>query len=97
MAFELSKQHIKVLLEATPEDVTIEDWLPEVIANIQAIRKQLDTFAKMKQKFEAELDILEEDKQRLQEDCPHWFSVYQGDPSGGSDSYSYCEICGADL
>lgn len=33
----------------------------------------------------------------IQFNCSHEVTKYHGDPAGGSDSFTVCEICGANL
>lgn len=34
---------------------------------------------------------------QIQFNCSHEVTKYHGDPAGGSDSFTVCEICGANL
>ncbi len=33
---------------------------------------------------------------RVQAKCPHPLATYHADPSGGTDSWRECDLCGAD-
>ena len=80
-----------------PDDITIEDWLPEAIDKLQSIvnrREDLEeAAAEVDHKWKTEKDAITKGLEELHNDCPHWITTYYGDPSGGSDSYDFCEIC----
>lgn len=49
--------------------------------------KEIDRHKQAMAKFDEQLED-------LQIECSHWETTYHGDPSGGSDSHTTCEICG---
>jgi len=40
---------------------------------------------------------LKKQEKEIQNTCPHSETTYHGDPAGGSDSYSTCDICGKEF
>ena len=40
------------------------------------------------------LAAIEHEKQKVFKSCDHLDSTYHGDPAGGSDSFTRCNICG---
>jgi len=64
----------------------------EDIANVKrSLNKEIEEENK---KHEAKVKNVKQRMTELQERCKHWSKTYHPDPSGNSDSYYECDICG---
>ncbi len=77
----------------TKREMTIDDF--DLASKIRLRRYDLKkaryAWIKERASKDQNLDQLEAS---IQEECKHWFTTYHGDPSGGSDSFDECQICG---
>jgi len=77
------------------------DDLREKVERIDSIRSRINA---VRAKRAAAVDVyyaacmqLDQEIVEIQFNCPHWLTKYHGDPAGGSDSWTQCEICGASI
>lgn len=77
------------------------DDLREKVERIDNIRSRIST---VRAKREAAIDVyhaackqFDQELTEIQFDCPHWLTRHMGDPAGGRDSCTQCEICGASV
>lgn len=67
-------------------------------ADVQKVRMRLNiVYANMQDEIARHSEAMKAhrlNEQVVRADCPHWHRVYHGDPAGGSDSYSECDVCG---
>lgn len=72
-----------------------------VIVEIREIERIRDTirrrYAAAKQQYSEEIAAIDAHVSDMHARCKHWSKTYHGDPSGGSDSHTTCDICGAEL
>lgn len=67
------------------------DYIRERLGRVDQERKKTES----DYKDDMERLALEEDE--ICNECPHYTSTYHSDPSGGNDSHTTCDICGAEL
>ena len=71
------------------------------INNIAAILENMEecrgSMMKATEVYTSKMDEISDEISKWQKLCHHQVTHYQGDPSGGSDSETICEICGVSL
>ena len=82
----------------TSQTESLSSWLAsqlELIDNIlwgiQSINKKR---LEAKRTYHESLLAIDKEEMDIQKKCLHLDSTYHSDPSGGSDSFSQCNICG---
>lgn len=85
--------------EAASESIAKEivDTLDEAMLTnkrVSEIRKAKDDLAETHKKILKEKDL---ELQAFQKMCKHPLTNYYPDPSGNNDSYTECDICGAEV
>jgi restriction endonuclease S subunit len=87
----------KILSKLDPKDDNTS-ILAQKLTEITEIQKRKWEIRKqqqeMKDRHNAEIGDLRKEEVRNHNRCPHYISNYHGDPAGGNDSYSDCDICG---
>lgn len=76
----------------------------KLAAHLGGLQQMLDTLenhraakVRLVKEYEANLRELDGYIQITQKQCPHWLTKRHRDPSGGSDSWTECELCGAEI
>ena len=94
----MSKDAIKKIVKDRPCAELLPDWLHECLFRVEQIQQQrnnvLVQISKEDDKYLKALQDLRCTMQAVQSNCPHWDQTYHGDPAGGSDSHTICNICG---
>lgn len=71
------------------------------LSSYRKIQSQLQILiAKRKrilQEYDEKLEECEQEIITIRKQCQHKITTYHNDPSGGSDSSTSCDICGAEL
>lgn len=73
------------------EVIESDKWLRNKVALIRKEQEQED------RKHKAALAHIRKEWEELRRECPHHESTFHADPSGGNDSETTCDICGAGL
>lgn len=94
----------KVLATNTDEHSTDDERaaaIADALAIQDDIRKRLrrvrDERSDIEAEYKADLIRLDQERDEIRRSCPHFTSTYHGDPSGGRDSWTECDDCGAEL
>lgn len=76
-------------------------YLAAAFADIRGIQDAVRVLSAKKQAaledFQAEIKNLNSELALIRDQCRHWTTIFQGDPSGGSDTSTVCEHCGKEL
>lgn len=96
----LNKELIEVIIKANP-GVTLETLPPILVKELQRINYIRNSRSlinenkiKAKEEYEMKCKNLNTEMTELQKNCKHETQSYNGDPSGGRDSFYECDICG---
>lgn len=57
----------------------------------------VDALEKLDAEYKAKKDALRQTLREAQAKCDHHKTTYHPDPSGNNDSYTECDICGAEV
>lgn len=75
--------------------------MAEAIVAAQAVRGDVRRIKRVRveaeEQFQKQLDTFDARLARVRAACKHESTTYYGDAAGGSDSYTSCNICGAEL
>lgn len=86
------------IIEAICRKYTNANDISQALILVTTIQKTKSSYIWKKQDLQNELIInlqkIDKDILELQNRCPHYSTTYYGDPSGGNDSYTCCDICG---
>lgn len=81
--------------------VKFAEFLANEFSKIQAIEQRLLNNKKERQILDKDYGDKSkknnDEKRKIQNECEHLLTIHYNDPSGGSDSWDECEICGAKL
>jgi phage-related tail protein len=73
------------------------DKISEISEIKDEVNKMKKAFLEMESRYQEESKVLNDKLIKIREKCPHSIKHRVYDPSGGSDSYDYCLVCGKDL
>lgn len=77
------------------------EWIERNLSDILTITKDIRRFhediAKAQKQYEATKQQLQSQLKACQKDCPHFLTTYYPDASGNNDSWTECDICGAEV
>lgn len=89
----------RLIKEYQGEDLA--GYLTDSIRDINCIRNTLHSISCTRQRllkeYEEALQELKKDELSIQKHCLHYSTTYFGDPAGGNDSWTQCDICGASV
>jgi hypothetical protein len=92
---------IAAIRRAKPADADEDAWISGQLANIQDVVEHLRLCerrrAEVRDEAAKRLAAIDADLAKIRGRCRHWKSRHHGDPAGGSDSFTECEICGKEL
>lgn len=93
-----------VLATNTDEHSTHDDIIEALAAALDHrdyIRGRLNKVGQEKsdltREYKDDMARLEAEEADIQAECHHYTSTYHPDAAGGSDSWTQCDICGAEL
>ena len=76
-------------------DVELLNQISHVQSSLRVERRLLD---EAKKRHKHEIEVIEGVIRKIQfHSCGHQAKTHYGDPSGGSDSHTTCDICGLEL
>ncbi len=73
-------EHISIIIEQ-------EKNITHQVHEVQITR---ESEKKRREEFDDKIAKIISD---IQSKCPHWETSYYGDPAGGSDSFTECDLC----
>jgi hypothetical protein len=89
------------IIAERPGDIDLSTHIAQQLANVDTTRKLIaQILAEDERERARHEEALRETDRRLAEarkGCPHYSRTRYADPSGGSDSCTICNICGAEL
>lgn len=96
-----TRELIAAIRKACPRGKDETDWIAEQLDEVRRIGADISADGEVRRRIaeEARQRTAEADKKlaAIHKRCRHWTITRHGDPSGGSDSYYECDICGKDL
>ena len=63
----------------------------------EEIQKRQTSIRRLLEERDDQIKVLEEEMKKMQAECKHQVTHYHPDPSGNSDSWTECVICGKSL
>jgi hypothetical protein len=61
---------------------------------MESVEKEINAVTK---RFQESMTLLQLRKEVIQKKCGHHLTTTYPDPSGGSDRWTVCDICGAEI
>jgi hypothetical protein len=91
-----------IIKDATEKKVSdLPEFLKEEVDKAEIVKQKKREIQKSRDEankiYKEKLKGLDEVEKELQKNCSHYEFVYHPDPSGNSDSYYECLICGKEL
>ena len=85
--------------------ITPPDYLAGIITDVIELDKKLRNICynlrtkivTENERHKSELAKIDKEFEALYKMCPHYETTFHGDPSGGNDSYTSCDLCGVEL
>lgn len=79
----------------------LTQWLYDGITMFDDLYQNCQEIEKKKRdislRYKKEIEELEKDVREYQDICCHDSTEYHGDPSGGTDSFTRCNLCGKEF
>jgi hypothetical protein len=92
---------LKTLMNNCPAEVSHDIYLAQELKRIEDIRRKLCVIRATRETEIAEqkrkLENLDKAVDKVRAECKHEATQFHPDPSGGSDRYTECLICGAEV
>lgn len=97
----MSKAFIKQLVDECPGELSAEGVSEHLYSELKLV-EEIKTGIKgynaalndENRRHEAKIKELDARVTELRKKCKHWERTYHPDPSGNSDSYYECQVCG---
>lgn len=100
MSVKLTAKLLKAIKARQSAD-SVDSENEWVVAEMERLNGIADSIRTLDAKIDAEnkrhknaLAAIESEKQKVMKKCDHLDTTYHGDPAGGSDSFTQCNICG---
>lgn len=85
----------------TDHPLSESEYIARELKRLQQIQRDVylaeENIRKCKERCKKEIDKANQELRQVRSKCFHEDTTYHGDPSGGSDSFTTCNICGAEL
>jgi hypothetical protein len=98
---KITEDLITQIMAACPKERDLSLWVARRIAMLQDIDSRLTKICRERDEFKKtcsrKLDEFDRLRHEIQLNCPHYLTTRHADPSGGSDSWNECNLCGKDL
>ena len=75
----------------------LSDYISYILEEEKTIQKDINCYNNNllteDDRHKKRLKELKDTLYRIQDRCPHYDTSFESDPSGGNDSYYYCNLC----
>ena len=68
--------------------------IEQTLVDIESVDREIDA---AKKRYQEIMDLLKIKKDVIQKKCGHRLTTTYHDPSGGSDRWTVCDICGVEV